>query len=241
MSFVRTKNDPQAREKLLLDMSATADAFPESPLAPMIVYWVANQYRSIDSSRAVAVYQRLIETYPDHDKTTEAYIEIGETYYDDERYSESKAAYERALKARPDRAELIRPQIARASRNVRRGQLMIVTCIVIAGIFATLLFLPPVGIVPTRKLGYGVFLMALFLAGGWLIREQFESTARLLALAAGFAASVVAPLPFVSKLSMSETVGGAALRIALSIALFACGFYLTVYLVNGHFLVVFGL
>jgi tetratricopeptide (TPR) repeat protein len=256
VELARHKNDPLEREHLLTQARAILDEYPDSSLAPEIGYWLANQYRPTEPDRAVAAYRELLTRYPDHALAADARIEIGETYYEARRYRAAITAFREALGATPGRADGIRPQIARAERNVRRGLLAW------TGWAALLLLLGPV--VAWRPRGLArrelrrataafLGLAAVTLLGAWLIHEQFTGRAELLGLALTIPATACFGYPVTASLGRkllgsteddrrtARRLLAALVGAVLSLVVIGAGSYLGLYYLNEHYLTGFGL
>jgi len=96
-----------------------------------------------------------------------------------------------------------------------------------------------------RALLAGGLLTAVLGAGAWLIHEQFGSAGERWGFVLGLALAASAGFPFTmglaEKLVRRSLAGALVLGIALGLAAFLCGAYLTIYLTNEHALVVFHL
>ena len=253
VEFARKKHSAREREKCLEEVRAILKEYPKCSVAPVMCYWLANQYRRIDPDRAAAAYETLADEFPAHPYAREVWLEIGETYYDAGRHREAIAAYERALVELPGRTDDINAQIARARRNLRRNHLAAVSWGVLLITCALGVSWPPRGIQARLFIPSAVAfvpLSAAILFAGWLIHEEFSSAGELILLTLGFCASACLGLPFSRTLAekalraeagrprraLSAVLGG-----ALGLTLLAAGMYLTIYHVNEHYLIVIGL
>lgn len=246
VAYRRTENDPAARQACLEKVAAILAAYPGSRIAPTMQYWLANQYRRVDTPRAVALYRGLLQRYPGSAVARDAWLEMGEAWYDAGRYRKAAAVFEEALSKDPARAGELRVQLARARRNIRRGYLAVASWCCLAAMLAAAVCLPPIGLTRVRwalSLGAFVLLGACLLIGGWLIREQFASNRELVILALGFAAAGTAGLPLSSKIGrvFRRPVTGLPVRLAAGLLFLAAGSYLVVYYTNVHYLIVAGL
>jgi len=97
-------------------------------------------------------------------------------------------------------------------------------------------------------MGIFALLGAAILAGGWLIREQFDSNRQMLGISAGLAAAGAFGLPFTSALAdmLAKPQKASAIRSVLAgfigailgLIFLAAGAYLTIYYINSHYLTV---
>ncbi len=255
VEFARLKHSPEGREKCLREVREIIRKFPDSSLAPLMYYWLANQYRAEDPDRAISLYRKLVEKFPRNPQAREVPLEIAETLYEAGRFRDSVDAYRQALRALPARTEEIEAQMGRAQRNLRRSRLAPVCWSVLTLIALLGILWPPRGLSARRffwSMVALVSLSALLLVGGWLIHEQFSSPGELVALACGLAASACLGMPFsaglAGKLVAPERAArpgrhllAALLGGTINMLFLACGSYLSVYHVNEHYLVVIGL
>ncbi|RLB61800.1 MAG: hypothetical protein DRI90_10545 [Deltaproteobacteria bacterium] len=256
VDYARQKNDVAGQEKMLNQVRGIITEFPSCSLAPEMVYWLANQYRSMDPDRAVATYRELIQNHPESLNVVDGRIEIGETFYLAGRYADAIAAFTEARAKIPGRAEAIDAMMGRAHRNVARGRLawggwLLILLIIIPGVAG-----PPVGL-PRRELRQAAIafvpLCAVILIVGWLIHEQFTSSRELLGLSFAIAAAGAFGFPFTVRLSQKvvpcqpEQAGKgrqvlrAAFGMLLGLLLLGAGAYLAVFHINAHYLTSFGI
>ena len=256
VEFARQKDNARERERLLGEVRAIIKKFPESKLAPRMLYWVANQYGGIDVDKAVSTYRELKERYPQHPESQEVLMEVGRSYYEAARYREAKAAYEEALVEFPGLGDTIKAQIARSRRNIRRGHVAVICWIVFGLVTAAALSLRPAGVgIPGIVSAGVVFLVLAILLGfmAWLIREQFLSGGEMVLIViclscAGTLASLLSG-GFAGKVTGSDRAGaGKGARIlsavvgsAVGLVLLATGMYLSIYYINEHYLIVVGM
>ncbi len=246
VAYRRTEKDPAARKACLERVAAILDEYPDSRIAPTMQYWLANQYRRVDTPRAVACYRALLQRYPGSAVARDAWLEMGEAWYDAGCYRKAAAVFVEALSKDPVRADDIRAQLGRARRNIRRGHLAIASWCCLAAMLAAAVFLPPAGLQRGRwtlSLAAFVLLGSFLLAAGWLFREQFASNRELVILALGFAAAGTLGLPFSSNIGrvFRRPAGGLSARLAAGLLFLAAGCYLVIYYTNVHYLVVAGL
>lgn len=245
--YSQKKDRPAQRDKILDDVKTLIAKYPDSNLAPVMQYWLANQYKLISPQKAIDAYMTLRKNYPDKTEARETMIEIGETYYTAGKYSEAIAAFNQALKETPDLAKTIKMQIARCYRNIRRDQLSRL-CWIICVFIAGAVFLSKPRDIKINKIFYSVavFIIAaslLFLTA-WVKHEQFNSTNQILlfiflfsfVIALGTLISTSLANKFKSR-NFLPTVFGAAAGIIFLLA----GLYLTIYYVYVHYLIVFKL
>ncbi|MBN1673886.1 MAG: tetratricopeptide repeat protein [Kiritimatiellae bacterium] len=247
---------PAERERLLAKAEGVADAYPDSALAPRIRFWVANQYRDLDTDRAVARYRALVAKHPDSPEARDAWLRIGETYYAAARYREALAAYAAAWRVLPELEQDIRRQMARARRNMRRRRIGWAGAAAIALIGAGALLLRPRGIrlrrIPGALVGFGL-VGCVLLGCGWFIHEQFASVREMVLLAFGFGAAAALGFPFSAGLAEKLVRPGprgpapgrrlatVLLGTGLGLVWLTAGMWLTLLLLNEHYLVVIGM
>ena len=253
VEFARKKHRPEECDNLLKETESIITQYPESKLAPIIQYWLANQYRLIDTEKAVNAYMTLRKNYPNHPEAKEVLMEIGETYYTAARYKEAIAIYKNALTELPSLADTINAQISRSKRNISRSQNALICWVVIALITAIAVVKKPFGIGKTKiisPLVAFILLGAILLFGAWLIHEQFSSSAEMLLIVTFFSiAAVLGSLIseiFTEKfLKQPYTrIKGILLAFAgtvIGLILFVAGIYLTIYYINIHYLIIVGI
>ena len=244
------------RDKLLHQVDSIITEYPDCKLAATMQYWLANQYRQADADKAVHAYQKLKDKYPHHPQAEQVLMDIGQTYYQAERYKEAMAVYKEALSQLPALEDTINAQIARCRRNIRRVHAAMVCWAVAALVITKAVLVKPVGIGVGRivlALPGFVVLVILLWFGAWLIKEQFSSPAEMLLLVTSFAAA--AAVASVFSISLAEKIfldhGGGARKPPriLSVAtgtvtgliLFIAALYLAIYYINMHYLIVVGM
>jgi TolA-binding protein len=251
--YARKRHSRDEREEVLEQVRVILKEFPDASLAPIMQYWLANQYRQSDPDRAVSAYTSLIEKFPKTPKAREAWLEIGETYFVAGRYSDAKVAYAQALDAAPSRTTVIKEMMARAERNLRRRNIAF-ACWCMVGLFFVLGLLSGSsrGVWGSLKWSTIAFISlgSILSIGGWLIHEQFSSMSELFSLVLGFSASASFGFPltvgFAEKLMgnrnpevhLSRAVRSGLLGACLGFIVFAAGMYLTIFYANEHYLVI---
>ncbi len=249
IEFARKKHIAEERNKLLLQVESIIKKYPDSKLAPMMQYWLANQYRMDDTNKAVEAYLRLKDAYPNSPLSQEILIEIGETYYDADRFGQAIEVYTKALTELPAHQETIKAQIARSARNIRRDKIALVCWIILALITGLTILTKPIGIDKSRiswAIIAFVVLEVILLFGAWLIREQFTSTAEMLLMTTFFSAAAgiasLISITFTEKLFVkSNRVWPAIIGSITGIFFLAPAIYLTIYHVSVHYLIVVGM
>ena len=111
--FAKSKNV----QLILNRVEALITTYPKASITPEMHYWLASQYRRLEPTRAVGWYRTLIKKFPTYENVADAWVEIGETYYQHGQYQAAITAHQAALKAVPDREKSIQAQIRRAKRN----------------------------------------------------------------------------------------------------------------------------
>jgi len=257
VELAQTPPGSSARMRVLAEVEGILAEFPGCSLAPTMIYWLANQYRATDPDRAVATYRRLIAAHPRDEAVDDAWIEIGETYYQAGRYREAIAALEQARDAVPARAQVIEAQIGRARRNATRAALAWASWATLLLVVAAATLVRPRGLW-ARDFRWAAAAFAplgsVILIGGWLVHEQFASPLELVGLGLGIAASATFGFPFASALARKLVLGGRAdaaglgrellaglVGALLGLWLLGVGAYLTVLYSNEHYLTSFGL
>ncbi|MBI4701527.1 MAG: tetratricopeptide repeat protein [Deltaproteobacteria bacterium] len=251
VELARQRASPAGRRRVVEQVAGILAEFPDATLAPEIRYWLANQYRSVDPDRAVALYRELLAKHPGYGGAEDAWIEIGETYYEARRHKDAIAAWREARVALPARAAGIEMQIDRARRNVRRGILAWAAWIALALVAAAGAVLPPAGLSARacrRATAAFLPLAALTLLGGGLVREQFSRVRELVGLGLAIPASACFGFPFASGLAQKllcrggagERAGRRALAvmggIVLGLLVLVAGAFLAVFYLNEHYL-----
>lgn len=255
VEYARHREDPAALEALFEKLKAVLNDFPEAACAPEIRHWLASQYRSLDVDRAVAAYKDLYARHPGHPQAREGLIESGDALYRHGRYPDAIAAYRYALARLPGAGKLIQPQIKRSERNLLRIHLMRYAWGLVAVLVFGAIFLPKPG-VPMRHwrpaMGAAILLFMVIGGYGCIVQKQFPSPQVLFALAAGFSALPAAGFILSGALAgklLKATVktGRPAPRhqllagLLLGVLFLLPGFYLIIYHVYPHYLVVFKL
>jgi tetratricopeptide (TPR) repeat protein len=252
----RKKHSEKDRKKLLDAVESIIKAYPESNLAPVMQYWLANQYRNSNPDRAVDAYLRLRKLWPDYPDAKEVLIEIGETYYQAGRYLEALETYEKALAALPGFENTIKAQIKRCLRNINREKIHI-TCWAIAIVLGILTLVFGKSALSKKMVIISIiavaFLGSILMLGAWLIHEQFSSFSEMTWMIGAF--TVITILSAVISISFSEGFAcvfakqGGLMKIFLMAlagflpgsAFFFAGLYLAIYYINVHYLIIINL
>jgi tetratricopeptide (TPR) repeat protein len=243
VDFSRKGGQESAQLKLLEDVEALTGEYPACRLAPVMQLWLANRYRQFSVEKAVAALRQLRQRFPDSAEARDVSFEIGATYYQAGRYSEAIAALERALEDSPHKKKVIEGQIARSYRNIRRD-IIAGSCWALLAILLILAMVSkPVGI---QWAGKGkmvltfIILTAIFVFAGYLIHEQFDSFEKMLFFAFWFALNATIAA-MVSSSTAAKFFDGVFWRCVvgslLGLLFFSAGFYLIVYYLNVHYLV----
>ncbi|MHC4645535.1 MAG: tetratricopeptide repeat protein, partial [Planctomycetota bacterium] len=256
VEFARRKDISQQRDKLLEEVASVISEYPDANLAPVMQYWLANQYRQTGPQKAVDAYYVLREKYPDHPDAREVLMDIGQTCYEAGRYEEAMEVYGKALLELPSLEGVIKVQISRCKRNIRRDWFALVCWPLLVLISAVAILATPVGIGMSKiASSLAVFaLLAAFLSfGAWLIYEQFSSVREMLLIVISFAAAAgvsslisvsLAEKLFGKRLNSIQAGPGVLSVVAGSIVgliLFTAGLYLAIYYINAHYLIVVGM
>ncbi len=229
--------------RLLGEVEGIVEEYPACRLAPVIRLWLANRYRQFSVEKAVAAFRLLRKSFPDAPEAKDVSFEIGAAYYQAERYSDAINALTRALKESPDKKKVIEGQIARSYRNTRRDIFAVACWALLAILMVLALAAKPFGL---NMAGAGkillmfVILTAGLVFAGYLIHEQFDSTGKMVLFAILFALDA-ALAALVSSSTASKLFDGKLWRAVagsvLGLLFFAAGFYLIVYYLNVHYLV----
>lgn len=250
IEFSRKKHQKQDRDKLLNEVGSIISEYPDSRLAPVMQYWIANQYRNTDPDRAINAYMKLKHDWPEHPDAEEVLIEIGETYYQAGRYDESLETYKKAAMALPALEKSISAQIRRCHRNMHRQKIRLACWIIIIALMAIAARKHAV-----RKRMMLISLVWVFILGlalsffAWIIHEQFSSFKEMMWIIASFTG--ITFFSAVISISLSERYFIRAghkngirkflmpvYGIISGIIWFSAGIYLAVYYINVHFLVI---
>jgi hypothetical protein len=187
--------------------------------------------------------------YPNSPQAKEILIEIGETYYDAGHFRKAIETYAQALTDLPAHRETIKAQIARAVRNIRRGQIALVCWGVLALIAGLTILAKPIGI-DKSKVSWAIIafivLESLLLFGAWLIREQFTSAGEMLLITTFFSAAAgigsLLSITFTEKLfTRTDSVLPAIVGSITGIIFLTAAIYLAIYYVNVHYLIIVGM
>lgn len=253
--------DPASSAKLLRQVNGLVRDNPESSLVPAMLHWLATQHRADDPNRAVELLRELRQRFPGHEETAEIPLEIGDVWYQAEQWEKARQAYAQALaelKAgawpeAPGRTDAVLAQLHRSERNLLRVTLARVSAVVLALGLLAAVAVPPAG-VGRRHIVRAAFVLAglsaIIWSAGWLIREQFSSSREALLLAVSLAASAslagLVSCQLTDKLlPTSASLGGVAARTLagslMAALLLLAGGYQAMYIVNKHYLILFGL
>ncbi|MHC4477041.1 MAG: tetratricopeptide repeat protein [Planctomycetota bacterium] len=256
IELARKKRNLEDYNRLLEQVETLIGEYPDSALAPVMQYWLGNQWRQSQPDRAVKAYVALREKYPDHPEAREVLIDIGQTYYELGRYDKAMEVYADALSELPSLADTIKAQIARCKRNIRRVRITLICWLVLAVTSALGILLRPIGI-DTDKillcLAAFVLLGTLLSFGAWLIYEQFSYIGQMLLLV--FLLSAAAAISSLISLSLAEkvfarhtgrTAAGRSVSAVIAgsimgVVLLAASIYLVIYYTNVHYLIVVGM
>lgn len=243
VDFSRKGGQESAQLDLLAEVEALARQYPTCRLAPVMRLWLANRYRQFSVEKAVAAFQRLRRQFPDAEEARDVSFEIGMTYYQAGRYSEAIEALERAVDESPQKKEVIKSQIVRSYRNIRRDMIAGASWALLAVLFLLALVAKPFGI---RLAGIGKMILAfivlsvVFMFAGYLIHEQFDSFSRMVQFAVLFASSA-AIAAWISSATAAKFCDGVFWRSVvgslLGLLFFSAAFYLIIYYLNVHYLI----
>lgn len=253
VDYARKKDRPLEQAALLEQVESLLRDYPACNLAPAMFHWLANRLRQTSPQKSLQLYRTLKEKYPDAVESENVPIEIGETYYGAGLYKEAVNAYQEALTQLPHRKEIIAPQLRRTKRNMLRDTLSMVALAAAVVLILLVFLIKPMGF--RVKVGFylpAFIIMGLFLLfGGWLIHEQFPSTQQLVLfaflfafnaafsafLSTNFSGKLFGPQPTGFPRKIAKIVTGSLMGILY----FMVGFYLIIYYISVHFLVLFKL
>lgn len=250
VEFGRRKHIAESRDRILKEVELIIKEYPDSKLAPVMQYWLANQYRTIDPDKAVYFYMALKNKYAGHNLTKELMIDIGKTYYDAKRYKEARNTYNKALAELPWLRDTIKAQISRCSRNIHRARITLVCWCVLATTLSLVISYKPFGIYKDKLVSSFVafvILSSVLLFGAWLIREQFSSVKEMFSIVISF--STVASVGSLISMCLGKKLIISSGREFCSVGLggvigilfFIAGTYLAIYYINVHYLIVIGM
>ncbi len=250
VEYARQKGKKEEQSALLEDIASIIRANPDIELAPLMQHWLASRLREFTVEEAVAAYKHLKEKYPGSAEAKEVSIEIGTVYYNAGFYKEALQAYGQALQEVPDKAKTIASLTNRVKRSMRRDRLAIFFWVLFAVLVSVVLALKPRGLDLSRIGRYiviFVILTILFSFAVYLIHEQFVSTQQWLLFVMFFALNAALSSLLSTNFAAKVFKPGANRFLKflsgslIGILLFTAGFYLTIYYVNVHFLVLFKL
>lgn len=247
IQFAREKNNPEGQSTLMKKVESIIREYPACNLAPVMQHWLANRYRLVSVEKAVQAYLLLEEKYGDSPEAKDTAVEIGETYYEAAMYDKAITAFEAALTKLPAREKTIRKQIDRAKRNRMRDTLATSAWIFLALLVTVTAVIKPRGLdfkLLPRCLWAFIVPAVLLAFGAWMIREQFSSTGEWLLLT-GFLSLSILLGSFLSMVLVNKGSRPKATKIILGslagVFILIAGFYLTIFYINSHYLVVFKL
>ena len=224
--------------------------YPKASIAPQMLHWLGVQYRDVDVARSVESFTKLKNDFPQAPEAEEALMNIGYTYYKTEKYKKARDAYRQALKDAPELKDTLEPRIKRSIRNIRRVHLYNTGLIIFFSVSMLGLFTKPVGLRgrQVKKVLAALFVLCFInIIAAYLIREQFSSTGEMvkmvffLSLSAAWAGTI--GMTLANKILPAKEGGkfnpaGIAAGIMLSLITYAAGFYLTIYIVYEHYLII---
>ncbi len=246
IEFARKKEQTGERSKILNKVKSLVGKYPDSNLAPVMQHWLANQYRLSEPDKAVEEYMTLRKNYRSHSEAQEVMVEIGETYYDAGRYKEAIKAYNEALVELPAFADIIKSQIARSERNLRRDKIAYACWWIAAIVFGTAFIRKPRRI-SARSIVCACAAFVIVGAAssfyGWLIHEQFNSAREMVLIVSSFSAiaglSTLISMKFSRRANIDSTsVFSAIVGSLAGIVFFLAGIYLAIYHIYIHYLIV---
>jgi tetratricopeptide (TPR) repeat protein len=255
--YNRQKENPEKRQALLDQVRELAADIQAPNLAADMLYWLANQVRVFDKGKAVKIYRRLINQYPESDAAPDARYAVCETFYDAGLYGEALGAYRELLSVLPDRKVTIQSQIQRCKRNIRRKHLAFGGWLLLGTLVGTTLLAAKQGV---NSCGWrvglwsGMLLLGVLGFGAWTIREQFINSTILICFVVGL--SVLGGVAYPMSKTLRDWIGqwrsakryhlGAVLMesfvgIACGVFVVVSGVYVLIYHVYPHYLIVFKL
>ncbi|NVO09816.1 MAG: tetratricopeptide repeat protein [Bacteroidales bacterium] len=246
--FAKAKSS-QENQVMVLDMLAEIIAqYPNSKLVPVMQLWIANQYQLINVEKAIDVYAKLINQYPDFSKTNEVLIKMGETYYNNSQWDRAYEIYVKAASQYSNLKETIDSQLKRIKRNIVRIQLNYITQAILYLILLVMILLPPRELKfsgwKTLLLGFIINFTLLFFFS-WIYREEFPSvqgmTLLVLALSTAIILSVFTAITFTNKSFFKNRFLSILFGNLLGVITLICGLYQGIYHIYVHYLVVLGL
>jgi tetratricopeptide (TPR) repeat protein len=246
--FAKAKSS-QENQVMVLDMLAEIIAqYPNSKLVPVMQLWIANQYQLINVEKAIDVYAKLINQYPDFSKTNEVLIKMGETYYNNSQWDRAYEIYVKAASQYSNLKETIDSQLKRIKRNIFRIQLNYITQAILYLILLVMILLPPRGLKFSgwKKLLVGFIInFTLLFFFSWIYREEFPSvqgmTLLVLSLSVAIILSVFTAITFTNKSFFKNRFLSILFGNLLGVITLICGLYQGIYHIYVHYLVVLGL
>ncbi|MBR3723859.1 MAG: tetratricopeptide repeat protein [Bacteroidales bacterium] len=95
--------DPNTADELTKLYTAFADKYPDDTLAPQYLLKAAeSQSNVIHTEKAIALFDRIINNYPDFEEIPICYFLKGNAYELNSQYDEAKAAYQTFVEKYPD-------------------------------------------------------------------------------------------------------------------------------------------
>lgn len=250
------RNQPGEMGKALEKARAIASTYPAAVIAPDLLHWLGMQYRDLDTALSVGAFQQLLKQYPESGAAGSARTDIGDTYYRAGEYFKARHAYEKALAHahNPGLTGTINAQIKRCSRNILRMRFAEAAGAAMAVASFIIFVLRPRGIplkIVRRGGLAGVCLLGTNFLAAWVIQEQFVSTAEMAGLVVCFSlasawAGICGAALFdkLTRFSQDRFLARFLANlcgICSGLVLFGAGFYLSVFYINKHYLIIFKL
>lgn len=230
---------------LLDSLHRTVMKYPDSNIAFDIEYWSALQMKDDLPFQAISRLNDLSDKYPDHELVKTLPFLVGGIYYDQRKYEKAIEFYEKSFITVPEYIKNAEAQIGRANRNIKRQRLFAVS-VISAFLFLFAAFFKKPGGISFRiiKITAATIILSFLIifSSSYIIYEQFSSIKELLlissflSLSNGFSALVTGT--FRSKKIFSHHGASAAVSIFSGIIILIACIYISIYVVNEHYLII---
>ncbi|OGS21925.1 MAG: hypothetical protein A2252_04100 [Elusimicrobia bacterium RIFOXYA2_FULL_39_19] len=240
--FFKTSKTNNGKAQSVSKVEALLAQYPACSLADDMLYWLANNYQSLDYKKSVSLYRKLIAEFPQSPFIQNAVLEIADVFYANKQYRLSIAELQKAKAFLPsDKLSDIEGKISQSSRNIHRYWLAGLCWVIVLGCVACIFFLKPKLSLKDFKPSLIHFLL-YFVSYCIVVLLWYDLFLELIPFMA-----VMVPLisltPAISGLLTKQLPEKKALfiKLAVNVVLVACFVYISIFHTYIHWLIVFGL
>ena len=125
--FEKAKSQTYQRDKAqaVADVETIQAKYPGSKLEPQVLFWLGYTTTEKDLKKASSYFRQIIAKYPGQAITTEAWIGLGDAYYQHQKFHDSISAYESGLKSSGNPFDFgLLDKVRKSKRNILRVGLM---------------------------------------------------------------------------------------------------------------------